>query len=165
MAAAERLGWDEASGRDLWLLAPGDPATWPAAVRLPARHAIAIVAGPTHALPDAALHALARTLLDAGAIWLVVWGPGAERAHALFRDAVLIAERSQAEETVVMTAAEGGTLDEALLFALAEARPSAAYTDACDALLVVALDAAAAARARAALAAPAEFMARMTTGG
>lgn len=161
-AAPMRLGYDEASGRDLYLLALGAPEAWPATVRVPARHVLCLVAGATHLLPDAAIHALARRLLGAGAVWLVVWGPGAEHTHALFRDAVLMAERSQAEETVVMTASLEGSLDEALFFVLAEARPSAAYLDASDAVLVVTLDAPTeTARVHAALTAPAEFLARM----
>lgn len=160
-----RLGWDETTGRDLYLLALDGPEAWPATIRLPGRHALCLAAGATHHLSDAAIHALARRLLDAGAVWLVVWGPGAERAHALFRDAVLMAERSQAEETVVMTAGLDGSLDDALLFVLAEARPSAAYVDRCDAVLVATLDAPAeTARARAVLSAPAEFLARMAPG-
>jgi hypothetical protein len=66
---------------------------------VPARHLLCLVAGATHRLPDATIHALARRLLAAGAVWLVVWGPGADHTHALFRDAVLMAERSQTEET------------------------------------------------------------------
>src|SRR5512134_3201943 len=117
------MGYDESTGRDLFALDLVRADGWPAAIRVPVRHLLCLLAGPMHALSDGEIHALARGLLDAGAVYLIVWGGAAERVHALLRDAVLIAERSQAEETVVMTGAVDGPLEEALLFLLAEATP------------------------------------------
>lgn len=155
-----RLGWDEASGRELFALALGSLDD-PPPIRLPSRHWLCLVAGDTHRATDGEIHALARRLLDGGAVYVVVWGAGAERTHALLRDAVLIAEHSQAEETLVMTSSHDGSLEEALAFVLTEATPSAAYAESCGAVLIVTLDAPAAAVVRAALSSPADFLARM----
>lgn len=165
MASAPiRMGHDDTAGRDLYLLELPTAADVPAAIGLPARHFLCLVGGALHRRSDAEVHRLARALLEAGAVYLSVWGPSAERVHALLRDAVLIAERSQAEETVVMTSAHDGPVEDALVFLLADAVPSTAYADACRAALVVLIDAPdAAAVVRAALTAPAEFLARMTT--
>lgn len=161
-----RLGYDELAGRDLYALDLARIDDTPAAITLPSRHFVCLLAGALHRLSEGDVHRLARRLLDGGAVYLVAWGPAAERTHGLLRDAVLIAERSQAEETVVMTSEYGGSLDDALVFLLSEATPSAAYLESCRAALVVTVDAAAEASLVArVLEAPAEFLARMTAPG
>ena len=160
------MGYDENTERELFALDVVHADGWPPAVRVPARYHLCLLAGAMHHLSDGEIHALARRLLDAGAVYLIAWGSAAERVHSLLRDAVLIAERSQAEETVVMTSAYEGPLEDALVFLLADATPSAAYVESCRGALVVTIDApAAAAVVAAALTAPAEFLARMAASG
>ncbi len=159
-----RMGHDDATGRDLYLLELANAAAVPATVLVPARQFLCLLVGRLHRLSDGEVHRLARSMLNAGAVYLSVWGPSPERTHALLRDAVLMAERSQAEETIVMTSAHDGLLEDALVFLLADAVPSRAYGDSCRAALVVTIDAPAETNViREALAAPADFRARMTT--
>ncbi len=160
------MGYDDVAGRDLYVLDLGRVDDAPATITLPSRHFVCLLAGGMHRWSEGEIHRLAQRLLDGGAVYLIAWGPAAERTHGLLRDAVLIAERSQAEETVVMTSEYGGSLDDALVFLLSEATPSAAYLESCRAALVVTVDAPAAASLVArVLEAPAEFLARMTASG
>jgi hypothetical protein len=160
------MGYDDVAGRDLYALDLAGVDDAAATISLPSRYFVCLLAGAMHRLSEGEIHRLARRLLDGGAVYLIAWGPAAGRTHGLLRDAVLIAERSQAEDTVVMTSEYGGTLDDALVFLLSEATPSAAYLDSCRAALVVTVDAAVEASLVArVLEAPAEFLARMTAPG
>jgi len=156
------LGYDDATERELYVVECDDVARLPSPLRVPAPHWVCLVAGDTVTLTEAAIHRLAASLLGGGAVEVALWGRGAERAHGLVTDAVLMHETSQAEERLVMTSWHHEPLDETLLFFLRETVPSLAYREACRAGVVVALAGAPLAEIRRVLAAPLEHVARMT---
>jgi len=159
---AVRLAHDEASDRELHLLELAGAAEMPETLALPSPHFTCLVAADALRLSDADVHRLAARLLAAGAVHLVAWGPGARRLARLFDDAVLMAETSQAEETLVLASGHEGDLEDALGFLLWEVTPSSAYLEACRSALVVTVGLPEAARcADRALADPAAFRVRM----
>jgi hypothetical protein len=109
----------------------------PSDFRLPSRYFACLIVGDTRHLPDGDVHRLASTLLRAGAVYLCAWGPGCDRAHDLFDDAILMSEYQASDDTVIPTTAHDEDLAEALHFLLFCTSAAPAYEQSCHAALVL----------------------------
>lgn len=159
--AAELVGYDDATDRELYVVECDPLDALPPTVRVPSRHYVCLLAGDTTKLSDAAIHRVAAAVLGGGAVYVALWGRGAEWAHRLVDDAVLMHETSQAEDSIVMTSWHDESLDETLLYFLRDARPSTAYRESCRAGVVLALGPQPRSAIRHALVAPLEHVARL----
>jgi len=133
----ELLGHDARLDRDLYRVARASVAELPEALRVPSRHYVALVLADATAWSDAQAHRLAACLLGGGAVHVSVWGPGSGRLQDVLDDAVLVAEGSQSDETLVTTLAHAGSLDEALCFLLTGTAVAPAYDATCRAAVVL----------------------------
>jgi hypothetical protein len=162
-AQLSRLGHESATGRDLFVLQADSIDEIASPLALPSPHFACLVVADGAALSDGELHRLAARLLASGAVYLSSWGPACERVHDVFDDAILFAETSSTEETVIMTTWHDEPLEDALAFFLACTSPAQAYEATCRCGLVVVLghQPVWSASIRDALADPAEFLARV----
>jgi hypothetical protein len=112
---------------------------WP---ELPSQHFLCFVVWDAPS-DDKPLVALARTVLDAGAVFVSTFGSGCERVHDAIDDAIVASERERDGDHVVVTTWHASeTLEEALWFALFTASPATAYEATTRAMVVVVINAA-----------------------
>jgi hypothetical protein len=128
---------------DLYALALDSFGDWPKHVAMPgSKNFVLFVAADALSAGDASIAEAARRSLAAGLCYLVVWGPDCERVHDLF-DRVIIDEHFKGTETVenviLTTWHEHKSLDDALAFFVAHARPADAYRTTCRSWLAVSI--------------------------
>ena len=136
----ERLGHDAASDRDHYLLALDRIDELPAGFRLPSKHFACLIVGDTRQISDSDMMQFVTALLQAGAVYLCAWGPGCDRAHDLFDDAILTPDYDPSFDTHISTTAHCEELSEALFYLLNCTSVAAAYEQSCRASLVVLID-------------------------
>ncbi|MEM7465441.1 MAG: hypothetical protein AAF387_01005 [Pseudomonadota bacterium] len=136
-----QLGHDVDSERDLYSLELNQLQEFPSNFRLPSKHFVCLTVGDTSHLSDRDLHGLADTLLRSGAVYLSFWGPGSNRAQALFDDAILMSDYESSNEAVIPTVAHDEELEETLNFLLLFTGAAPEYQDSCHAALVLLLSA------------------------
>ena len=140
MALCEKLGHDDVSGRDLFLLSISRPEDFPHVTSLSTPRFVCLLAWDASAAGVEQISALARRLLDAGAVYICAWGPDCERVHDIIDEEDLGPHPAATADSVVMTTWHAGeSLDDALQFVLTGTVPDAAYSEGCGSTLAVAI--------------------------
>ena len=140
MAPIEQVGHDEVLGRDLFLRSIPTPQDMPRRPSVTTAKFACLIAWDARSARVEEVSAIARQLLDAGAVYVCAWGPGCERVHDIFDE-----ERDgpnpliSADPVVMTTWHEDESLAEALGFVLAAAIPDDGFIDDCGATLGVAI--------------------------
>jgi len=132
---------DESVGQQLVLIeadSVSELADWPA---LPSQHFLCFVVwdAPSDVEP---VMSLARTLLDAGAVFVGTFGQGCERVHDAIDEIIVTTDRERGNDDVIMTTWHASKrLEEALWFGLFTTFPATAYETTARTRVVVAIDA------------------------
>ena len=97
---------------------------------------VCLVAMDATSISKNELAALARKLLDSGAVYICAWGPGCNAVH-LTVDVEYIGPTPPAtmDKVVMTTSHQDEPLEEAIWFALNCAWPDEAYCEGCDSML------------------------------
>ena len=158
----QSCGYDELTRRWTELLVVRDFASMLSLERARPRTFIALVIADSTTASDATLHRFASLLLRAGAVHVSAVGGAAARLGRIFEDVVLMSETCSDEAHVILTESHDEDIVGALEFVLCEARPSAAYIEACGSTLVILIsDACDEVWLRTQLSDPDEFRARL----
>jgi hypothetical protein len=160
---AVAVGYDAATERELFVLELDRLEELPVRLRIPTRHFACLLVLDGRHTKAGDLHRCAASLLDQGAVYLSVWGPGCGRIRALLDDAILFFETEATEDGIVLTEDhEGEALEDALVELLERSQPAARYVDSCRASLAITVNAPGWALAsREALSDPSGFVAGM----
>jgi hypothetical protein len=169
MADPERVGYEEWSERDLFVLAVDTPEEIPARVTLSSARFVCLLAWDARGVDVERVGRVARALLDSGAVVVCTWGPDCERVHDIFDweelgpDPAAQPRRGGSPEAIVLTSwHDGASLADTVYFVLSSSSPCPEYREGCGATLGVSIGSAAwAAEIRAAFADPQALMDRM----
>jgi hypothetical protein len=140
MALCEKVGRDDGSGRDLFLLPIARPEDMPSVISVSTPRFVCLLAWDARAAGVDEISAIARQLLDAGAVYVSVWGPDCERVHDIIDEESGGPNPEVTTDSVVMTTWHADdSLAEALHFVLATAVPHEGYAEGCGATLAIAI--------------------------
>jgi hypothetical protein len=92
-------------------------------------------ADTTGAIPEPLFH-IAQAMLDAGAVYVLCWGPGCQRAEDIFDEAA-VGDDGAEHPTVMTTSHPDESILEVLEFATSVAVPTAEFADSCKTVIVV----------------------------
>jgi hypothetical protein len=140
MALLERLGHDEGLARDLFLLSIPGPKEMPHELSVATARFVCLIAWDARGVGVEEISAVARQLLNAGAVYVCAWGPGCERVHDVFdqeRDGS--ATTANTDPVVMTTWHDDESLADAVGFVLTAAIPDAPYADHCGSTLALAI--------------------------
>jgi hypothetical protein len=112
----ERVGEEPVFERQLFLATLDRLEDYPEELTEPGRNFVLFLAVDGMDVPDAVLTAFARTVLEQGAAYVCVWGPGCEHVHDFF-------DAERGDRLVLTTWHDDETLDQALWFSLFVAFP------------------------------------------
>ncbi|HEX2882321.1 MAG TPA: hypothetical protein VHO25_22530 [Polyangiaceae bacterium] len=116
-----------------------DLQAWP---QLPSEHFISMIVWDAPSSREDVL-AVARTILDAGAIHICAFGEGCERVHDTFDEVIATSDPESDDDHAILTTWHSSeTLDEALWHALFTAFPAPAFAATTRTTVVIAVDAA-----------------------
>lgn len=144
MTKPKIIGADE-SGRRFYSLALDSVKEWPAVLDLGSRHFILFLACDAEKIGVDSLYALAEQTLAQGVVYICAWGPGCEKAHDIFDEAVVSREVAAIEQggvvpdDIMTTWHDKETLDEALHFFVNLAQPTEPYAADCTAWLAASI--------------------------
>ena len=133
MPTIELVGHDDATGRDLFVLSLRNAADLPPKLPLSPRRFVCLVAWDARDVSNDEMSALARGLLDAGAVYISAWGPNSSRVHDVI-DLYIVATMGPSA-----TWHDNEPLADTLGFVLVCAYPDDAYADECRATLGIAI--------------------------
>ncbi len=158
----ERIGHDQASGRDLFVLEAASSVSIPETLSLSSPRFVCLVAWDARSASDKEIATLAHRVLAAGAAYICAWGPDCERVHDICDEEAIGPNPAADVDRVVMTTSHPREpLAEAILFTLISAWPDAGYERGCDSTLAIAIGSEDwAAQIRDAFADPRAFIAR-----
>jgi len=140
MIRIERVGYDEGSGRDLFLLSIPQPQDMPHELSVATARFVCLIAWDARAAGVEEISAVARQLLDAGAVYVCAWGPGCERVHDIIDEERDGPNPAATPDSVVMTTwHDDESLADMLGFVLAATVPDDAYADECGSTLGIAI--------------------------
>ena len=91
----------------------------------------------TSELSPEALYGAAVGMLEKGAVYVVCWGPGCERAEEIFDEAAVGPKGLCSYGHIMTTSHSGETIEDALHFATTAAVPDQAFRESCTTVLVV----------------------------
>ena len=140
--ALSYLGVDPDTERHLYLVQLEDPAHLPEDPGIEGDHFVTLVTLGSTPFPDASIMRLARQLIDRGAVYFCVWGPGCERVHDLI-DSEWLADgfEPDSEFTLLTTWHTDEPLEDVIWFAVHAAEPCQPFVDACRSVVAICLDA------------------------
>jgi hypothetical protein len=149
--------------RDLFAMSVSSPEDFPARLTLSSPRFACLLAWDASAASADSIGALARKLLDAGAVYICSWGPDCERVHDIIDEEEVGPNPPPTIDRVVMTTWHSDeSLEEAILYVLFNSAPDDAYWEGCNSTLGVAIGSTSwAAEIRAAFADPRAFSARL----
>src|SRR5262245_29244509 len=81
MTFVERVGHDEAFGRDLFVMAIRTSGELPRDLSVTSAGFVCLIAWDARAAAPDEIAEVARRVLDAGAVYVCAWGPDCERVH------------------------------------------------------------------------------------
>lgn len=137
--AIHSLGSARAAGREVFTLQLGDLKDFPSRLGLPCARFVLLIAAD-FSTTGADRYAIAERILDAGCVYFCAWGPGCELMHDLADEAFVIRQAASSDGGAVMTTSHADeSLAEAVEFALRSAEPDGAFSDACEAIVLVAV--------------------------
>jgi len=151
----ERVGFDHTWQRELFVLDAATPADIPQHFSLSSEHFVCLLAWDAQIASTVEISAVARRLLDGGAVYVVGWGADCGRVHDIVNE-----NRKEVDGPVVMTTwHESEELDDAIRFVLAAAVPDDGFQASCRSTLGIAIGSpGTAAQIRRAFANPADFV-------
>ena len=103
MPEIERLGTYDIMERDLFLLSLDSPEGCPANLALSSHRFACLLAWDASGVGVERIAALARKLLDAGAVYICAWGPDCERVHDIIDEEEIGPDPPATANRVVMT--------------------------------------------------------------
>jgi hypothetical protein len=140
MTLCEKIGRDDGSDRDLFLLAISRPQDMPRVISVSTPRFVCLLAWDARAVGVEEISAIARQLLDAGAVYVCVWGPDCERVHDII-DAESVGPNPEVTtDSVVMTTWHADeSLADALNFVRVAAVPDDRHAEGCGSTLGIAI--------------------------
>jgi hypothetical protein len=124
--------------RSVVLYSIDEPSELPSDLVSPSPLFLCFLAWDAAGVADTVARAVARTLLDAGAVYLCTFGSDCERVHDRADDEILRRSTEVDESTCIPTTWHSDeSLDDALWFFLFTASPSEAYAEHCRTALVL----------------------------
>jgi hypothetical protein len=159
----DHVGRDDITERDLFTLELRSPEDHPGRITLSSPRFACLVAWDASEVSSERIAALARKLLDSGAVYICAWGPNCERVHDIIDEEEVGPNPPTEVDRVVMTTWHSGEpLAEAIWFVLHNSWPDEAYAAGCGATLGVAIGSPAwAAEIHTAFSNPREFSAQV----
>jgi hypothetical protein len=140
MTFCEKVGRHDGSGRDLFLLSIPRPGDMPRVISVSTPRFVCLLAWDARAARLDEISAVARQLLDAGAVYVCVWGPGCERVHDIFDEESVGPNPPATTDSVVITTwHRDESLVDTLDFVLTAATPDDRFLEACGATLGIAI--------------------------
>jgi hypothetical protein len=140
MAVWEKLGRDDGLGRDLFLLSISRPQDMPGAISISTPRFVCLLAWDARAAGVEEISAIARQLLNAGAVYVCVWGPDCERVHDIIDEEAVGPNPEVLTDSVVMTTWHThDSLADVLHFVLVSAFPDDGYAEGCGSTLGIAI--------------------------
>ena len=141
MPNIERLGNESIMERDLFFLALDSPESFPPNLQLSSPRFACLLAWDATGVEVKRIAGLARKLLDAGAVYICVWGPDCERVHDIIDEEQIGPNPTLESDRVVMTTWHSDEpLAEAIWFVLHNSWPDKAYQAGCNSTLGLAIN-------------------------
>ena len=139
--AIRSLGPARSGGREVFVLQLADLKDFPSTLMLPCARFVLLVASDFSAT-SADRYAIAERILNAGCVYLCTWGPSCELMHDLADEAFATKQLDASSEggTVMTTWHADESLADAVEFALRSAEPDAAFSEGCEAIVLVAVN-------------------------
>lgn len=140
MPSLAKLAHDDVLERDLFVLDLPTPDAFPADLRLTTPRFVCLLAWDARSASAERISAIARRLLEQGAIYVCIWGPDCQRVHDIVdQERDVLAPAPDVDCVVMTTWHENETLSEAIHFALVSAWPDEPCAENCGATLGVAI--------------------------
>src|SRR2546425_12625281 len=140
MTLVEQVGHDEVSGRDLFVISIPKSEDLPRELSLTTGRFVCLIAWDARAAGADEISAIARWLLEVGAVHVCAWGPGCERVHDIIDDEQLGQSPKSTGTAVVMTTwHDDESLVETLGFVLTAAVPDEEYEHECGSTLGISI--------------------------
>lgn len=138
-AQLQRVGFDEAGDRALFVLAVDHPQELPGTIAPGTVHFVALIAWDSLAQPPGEVARVARVLLNAGCVYFCCWGLGCERMHDIVDEEYLCGRLSvnHDESTIMTTWHDEQSLEEAAWFALNCAFPDDRFFEECRSVVAI----------------------------
>src|SRR2546426_5621848 len=137
MTAPAKMGHDDISERDLYVLELPDPGL-DEGFTPPSPHFGCFLAMDATRVPDDVIRVFARGLLGAGAAYFATWGPDCERVHDLIDEEDHVLNGLRGDDDVIMTSwLDGQSLDEAIWESVYVAFPAPCYESTCQSLVAI----------------------------
>ena len=132
MAMLENLGFDKVSERNLFVLHLETPESFPDSLTLSSPRFACLMAWDSRNVDVERIAELAAKLLNAGAVYVCVWGPDCKRVHDIIDKVHVGPNPSPTVDRVVMTTWHSKEpLAEAIWFALRSTNPDEDYAEGC----------------------------------
>jgi hypothetical protein len=136
----ERVGRDDVSERDLFVLEAATVADVPDQFSLSSKYFVCLLVWDAVTASVDEISSVARKLLDAGAVYISTWGQDCGRVHDIIDEVIVGPEPTDSEGPVVMTTwHEREELEEAIWFVLVAAVPDQEFQTECAATLAIAI--------------------------
>jgi hypothetical protein len=140
MTLFEKIGREDVWGRDLFLLSVSRPEDMPRVISVSTPRFVCLLAWDARAAGVEEISAIARQLLDAGAVYICVWGPGCQRVRDIIDEESVGSNPAATIDSVVMTTWHGDeSLADTLHFVLTTTVPDDGYTEGCGSTLGIAI--------------------------
>lgn len=167
MRAIEKIGYDDISKRDLFVLEIPMSGDLPADLPLTTSRFLCLIAWDARTASVDEISRVARALLGRGAVYVCAWGPNCERVHDIIDEEHVGPNPSPEVSGVVMTTWHANeSLAEAIRFALVDACPHEYYAENCGSTLGVSIGSSTwAADMRAAFSNPLQFVRQLESEG
>ena len=138
MVQASRLGRDDVSERDLFLLHVTDIDALPRPLDFPPGNFACLMVFDGSGVPADVIADAVQLLLDSGCVYLSTWGADCERVHDIIYSVCDSKNPNPRVESVIMTHSHADdSLDHAIWCLLCMAWPAESYFDACRSALVL----------------------------
>jgi len=138
MTPLERLGRDDVTERDLFMIHLDRIDDLPDDLQLPSRYFACLLAWDANGVSDAEIAAAARKLITQGGIYFCTWGPHCERVHDIIDEEAARDDSNPTDESVIMTTwHHDEPLSEAIWFLLHCSCPAENYFDECRSALAI----------------------------
>jgi hypothetical protein len=136
----EKVGYDTIGQRDLYVLEAEGPADVPSHFAIPHPRHVCLLAWDSRNATVDQIADLAGRLLQAGAVYVCVWGPGCERVHDII-DRVVIGPNpvEDVASGIMTTWHDDEPLAETIWYSLTCALPDESLEDGCGATVGVAI--------------------------
>ncbi|MGC4027294.1 MAG: hypothetical protein QM696_00275 [Steroidobacteraceae bacterium] len=134
------VGHDLSSERDLYVLAIESASELPRKFAIQSARFVCLLAWDARDVSDEEIAALARKLLQAGAVYVSTWGSDCERVHDIIDTFDVLLHPEPIDDRVIMTTwHDTDSLQEALWFVLNCTWPAGIYSEGCDATVAISI--------------------------